>query len=63
MKLDVLNQKKEVIESLDVPKNLFDVKLNNDTVFQVYQSMLSNRRQPLAHVKDRSEVSGGGKKP
>jgi len=63
MKLDVKNQKNEVIEQIELNNNIFNVKLNSDTVYQVYTSMLSNRRQPLASTKDRSEVSGGGKKP
>lgn len=63
MKLDVKNQKNEVIDQIDVSDKVFNVKLNPDTVYQTYVSMLSNRRQPLAHTKDRSEVSGGGKKP
>jgi large subunit ribosomal protein L4 len=63
MKLDVKNQKNEVIEQIDLNEKIFDVKFNSDTVYQVYTSMLSNRRKPLACTKDRSEVSGGGRKP
>jgi large subunit ribosomal protein L4 len=32
-------------------------------VHQSIVSFLANRRNPIAHVKDRSEVRGGGKKP
>ncbi len=63
MKLDVKNQKNEVVGQVDLNEKIFNVKLNSDTVHQVYTSMLSNRRQPLACTKDRSEVSGGGRKP
>jgi len=42
---------------------LFGAKLNRDLVVQVATSQMSNRRRPLAHVKDRSDVAGGGKKP
>lgn len=63
MKLDVKNQKNEVVGQVDLNEKIFNVKLNSDTVYQVYTSMLSNRRQPLACTKDRSEVSGGGRKP
>jgi large subunit ribosomal protein L4 len=63
MKLDVKNQKNEVVEQIDLSDKIFKVKFNEDTVYQVYTSMLSNRRKPLACTKDRSEVSGGGRKP
>ena len=63
MKVDVKNQKNEVVEQIELNDKIFKVKANADTIFQVYTSMLSNRRQPLASTKDRSEVSGGGRKP
>ncbi len=63
MKVDVKNQKNEVVEQIELNDKIFNVKVNPDTIFQVYTSMLSNRRQPLASTKDRSEVSGGGRKP
>jgi len=63
MKFDVKNQKNEVVEQIDLNAKIFDVKFNSDTVYQVYTSMLSNRRKPLACTKDRSEISGGGRKP
>ncbi len=63
MELPVYNQKKEIVDKVVLKDQYFDILFNNDTVFQVYTSLLSNRRQPLAHTKDRSEVSGGGRKP
>jgi large subunit ribosomal protein L4 len=63
MKIEVYNQKGEVLEEIEVPQNIFDVAFNNDLVYQVYKSSLSNQRKPLAFAKDRSEVRGGGKKP
>lgn len=46
-----------------LPAEVFGVKINRDLVHQVAVSQMSNRRQPIAHTKNRGEVSGGGKKP
>lgn len=63
MTTEVYNQKGEVLEEIEVPQNIFDVAFNNDLVYQVYKSLLSNQRKPIAFTKNRSEVRGGGKKP
>ncbi len=49
--------------TVSLPANIFDVRWNADLVKQVADSILSSRRKNVAHTKDRSEVSGGGKKP
>lgn len=46
-----------------LPENIFGVRWNADLVKQVVDSLLSSKRKPVAHTKDRSEVRGGGKKP
>lgn len=63
MKAEAYNQKGEVLEEIEIPKNIFDVAFNSDLVYQVYKSLLSNQRKPLAFTKNRAEVRGGGKKP
>lgn len=63
MKVDVYNQKGEVVGSATLPKDVFEVKFNADLVHQIAVSLAANSRQVLAHTKNRSEVRGGGKKP
>jgi len=63
MEAAIYNQKGEKTGTMDLPKSLFDVKVNPDLVYQVAVTQAANRRQGAAHTKDRGEVSGGGKKP
>ncbi|MEX1026515.1 MAG: 50S ribosomal protein L4 [Candidatus Paceibacterota bacterium] len=63
MKAPVYTQKGTKKGEIDLPESVFGVAWNGDLVHQVVISQLANRRQPLAFVKDRSEVRGGGKKP
>ncbi|MDP3731378.1 MAG: 50S ribosomal protein L4 [bacterium] len=63
MKTDLYNQQGEVISQIDLPDEIFGLKVNNDLVHQAMVAQLGNSRQVLAHTKDRSEVRGGGKKP
>lgn len=63
MLVKTYNQTGEEIEKTNLPKEIFEVPLNRDLVWQVTVSQMANRRKPIAHTKDRSEVRGGGKKP
>lgn len=63
MKTQVYNTEGKKISEVDLPENVFGVRWNADLVKQVVDSILSSRRKPVAHVKTRGEVSGGGKKP
>lgn len=60
---EVINQKNEKVGEINLPDKVFNVKWNPDLVHQVMAVQLANKRKSLAHTKDRSEVSGGGKKP
>jgi large subunit ribosomal protein L4 len=63
MKVPVYNKEGKKIGDTTLPKELFEVSLSDDLVHQVAVIQSSNRRQSNAHVKDRSDVSGGGRKP
>jgi len=64
MKATVYNQEGKKMESeMVLPKEIFEVPVNRDLLYQVVVSQISNRRQKVAKTKDRSEVRGGGIKP
>ncbi|HLB95446.1 MAG TPA: 50S ribosomal protein L4 [Patescibacteria group bacterium] len=65
MKIEItkISAKKNVSSTLDVSDNLLSIKSNPKLISQATQRQLANRRRPLAHTKDRGEVSGGGRKP
>jgi large subunit ribosomal protein L4 len=63
MKIKVYNQAAEAIKDLELSPKIFAVKPNNELLHQAVVAAQANQRQVLAHTKDRSEVSGGGKKP
>ena len=63
MIVPIYNQKGEDVGKEELEKEIFEVPFNADLVHQVAVSQMSNKRQLLAHTKDRGEVSGGGKKP
>src|SRR3989338_3795579 len=51
------------VSTTTLPIELFGAPWRADLVHQVTTAMQANARQNRAHTKDRSEVSGGGKKP
>ncbi len=63
METTLYNQKGASAGKLTLPTSVFGVKWNADLVHQVAVAMMANKRSGTAHTKDRSEVSGGGKKP
>lgn len=57
------NQKGEIIGEVELPKKIFGISWKPALVHQVLVALQANRRKPIAHTKDRSEVRGGGRKP
>jgi len=63
METTVYNQSGKETGKVKLPEKIFSLPWNADLVHQVVVAMRSNKRTPIAHTKDRSEVSGTGKKP
>jgi len=63
MEAPIYNFKGEALKKIKLSDDIFGKKINNNLIHQVYTSLLSNKRKPLAFSKDRSEVRGGGRKP
>jgi large subunit ribosomal protein L4 len=62
-KLTVYNLEGKKSGELQLSEGVFNVKFNKDLVHQAYVTIDGNRRQVIAHTKDRGERSGSGKKP
>lgn len=63
MEATVYNLSGKKSGTVSLPENIFGVRWNADLVKQVADSLLSSKRKPVAHTKNRSDVRGGGKKP
>ena len=63
MKINIHNLKGEVIEKMDADEKIFKVELKNSVIRQAVLSERTNMRQGTHSSKNRSAVSGGGKKP
>ncbi len=63
MTADVLNLKNEKVGTVDLPERVFGAAWNESLVKQVLTAQRANARDPWAHVRERSEVAGSGKKP
>jgi len=61
--VSLYNQQGKEVDKLELPAGIFDLKINSDLISQALTTQLAVSRQSLAQTKDRSEVSGGGKKP
>ncbi|HOK35117.1 MAG TPA: 50S ribosomal protein L4 [Candidatus Pacearchaeota archaeon] len=77
MQSALYNQKGEKVGEIDLSEDVFNRKpskaardeakpqraLNSDHIYQTVLYYQNLRRKPIAKTKDRSEVSGGGRKP
>jgi large subunit ribosomal protein L4 len=62
-KANVYEQNGKQAGSVDLPKSLFEVEVNEFVVHEVVVAYLANQRQGTVNTKERSDVRGGGKKP
>ena len=63
LKTKLYNSEGKETGEVELPENVFGVKLNDDLVHQAVVAQTANARQVLADTKDKGEVRGGGKKP
>lgn len=61
--LDVYNIEGKKIEQIEVSNEVFNVELHKHAITECIIQEQANKRLGTAKVKDRSEVSGGGRKP
>ncbi len=61
--IDVVNQKGEKVDSIELDETIFNSEIRENLVQNVVVWQLAKRRAGTASTKTRSEVRGGGKKP
>lgn len=62
-KVDILNLAGKVVGDYELADSIYGIEAKEDLIYQVVKAQLANKRQGTSKVKNRSEVSGGGKKP
>ncbi|MFA6391797.1 MAG: 50S ribosomal protein L4 [Patescibacteria group bacterium] len=62
-KVTVYNQEGNSVGEIELPAQIFGVKISPELVQQAVIRQQANKRQVLAHTKGRSDVRGGGRKP
>lgn len=63
MKYPLWSQEGKKIGEVALPEKVFRQEMNEDLIHQAVLVEEANSRQVIAHTKNRSEVSGGGRKP
>ena len=62
LKLSVYDTKGKVVESISLPKEIFNVKINNQLMAQAVRVFLANQRRGTVKTKSRGEVNKTTKK-
>jgi len=63
MQADLLNKEGKSVSRVELDKDIYEGEVNENLFYEVVKMQLANRRRGTASTKDRSEVSGGGRKP
>mgnify|MGYP001610974351 CR=1 FL=1 len=63
MKTELYNQKGEKKGEMTLPKDIFEIEINEGLVHRYLIYQQANERTSIAHVKTKGEVRGGGRKP
>src|SRR3989339_574531 len=63
IKFPVYNLEGKKIKDIDLSEDVFGAEANDALLHQIYVAQYANRRQVLAHTKDRAERAGSGRKP
>jgi len=63
LKAKVYNMNGEVVGEENLDSALFEIEAKEGLIHQAVVAQMANRRQVLAHTKNRGEVRGGGIKP
>lgn len=63
MKIDVINLERQKIAEIEVADYLFQEPAKPHLVYEAVRNLLAGRRKGTAATKERSFVSGGGRKP
>ena len=61
--LDVINLQKQKVGTIDLPDAIVNAPVDEHLFYEVVKAQLASRRAGTVGVKNRSLVSGGGKKP
>lgn len=63
LKSDIYDVQGKKTSTIELPENIFGLAWNDALMHQVVTTMQANARPLVAHVKNRGEVRGGGRKP
>jgi len=61
--LDVINLEKQKVGTIDLPDEIVNAQVDEHLFYEVVKAQLASRRAGTQAVKNRTLVSGGGKKP